>query len=100
MQVRWIDDISDSYALTLAHWRRRFAASEERLERMGYDRRFRRLWDFWLAFSEAGFRERRIRDLQLLIEKPGVQSGMRTPATLPIAASAGMATRSGGVPGR
>jgi len=100
MRVRWIDDISNSYALTLDHWRRRFAASEDRLERMGYDRRFRRLWDFWLAFSEAGFREGRIRDLQLLIEKPDVQSGMLTRATLPMAASAGIATRNGGGPGR
>ena len=88
MQVSWIDDISDSYALTLAHWRRRFAASEERLEQMGYDRRFRRLWDFWLAFSEAGFREGRIRDLQLLIEKPRTGSAnaeaVREPATAAI----------------
>ena len=75
MRVRLTDDISDSYALTLAHWRRRFAASAQRLERLGYDRRFRRLWDFWLAISEAGFRERRIRDLQMLIEKAGADEG-------------------------
>ena len=86
MRLRWIDDISDSYALTLDHWRRRFAASEQRLERMGYDRRFRRLWEFWLAFSEAGFRERRIRDLQLLIGKPGVGQQELVPAALPVGA--------------
>ena len=37
----------------------------------GYDERFRRLWRFYLASSEAGFRERRIRDLQLALAKPG-----------------------------
>ena len=88
MQVRWSDDISDSYAVTLSHWRRRFAASEQRLERMGYDRRFQRLWDFWLAMSEAGFRERRIRDLQLLIEKAGDRRSDRGLGPAPVGAEA------------
>ena len=88
MEVRWTDDITNSYALTLADWRRRFAASEERLERIGYDRRFRRLWDFWLAFSEAGFRERRIRDLQILIERQGAPVRADAPAAEPVVAGA------------
>ena len=41
------------------------------LEPKGYDRRFQRLWNIYLAFSEAGFRERRIRDLQLLVREAG-----------------------------
>ena len=36
----------------------------------GYDERFRRLWDFYLSSSEAGFRERRIGDVQVLFAKP------------------------------
>ena len=36
----------------------------------GYDERFRRLWDFYLSSSEAGFRERRIGDVQALFAKP------------------------------
>ena len=88
MRVGWVDDISDSYALTLAEWRRRFAGSEERLEELGYERRFRRLWDFWLAFSEAGFRERRIRDLQMLIEKPGASPSVDRWAGVPVGAEA------------
>ena len=43
----------------------------ERLRPRGYDERFRRLWDFYLCSSEAGFRERRIGDVQLLFAKPG-----------------------------
>jgi hypothetical protein len=31
---------------------------------------FRRLWRLWLAMSEAGFRERRLRDVQVLFAKP------------------------------
>ena len=37
----------------------------------GYDERFSRLWNFYLALSEGGFRERRIRDLQMVLAKPG-----------------------------
>jgi cyclopropane-fatty-acyl-phospholipid synthase len=63
-------DISPSYVLTLRAWRERFEAATERLEELGYDERFRRTWSFYLAFSEAGFAEARIRDVQMLFAKP------------------------------
>ena len=77
------DEITDDYVLTLAEWRRRFNDAWPRLEPLGYDERFRRLWNFYLAFSEGGFSERRIRDFQLLLAKadwdrPGVQWRSRT----------------------
>ena len=67
----WGDDITAHYPPTLRQWRERFNAAAPRLAPLGYDERFRRLWNFYLAFSEAGFRERRIRDVQLLFAKPG-----------------------------
>jgi cyclopropane-fatty-acyl-phospholipid synthase len=70
MREVWSEDISDHYPLTLAAWRERFLAAWERLRSRGYDERFRRLWSFYLSSSEAGFRERRIGDLQLLFAKP------------------------------
>ena len=70
MRLAWADDITHHYARTLQLWRERFNAAVPELEPKGYDRRFQRLWNFYLAFSEAGFRERRIRDLQLLYAKP------------------------------
>lgn len=45
-----------SYALTLAEWRRRFLAAWPNIESLGFDRRFRRLWEYYLAYCEAGFR--------------------------------------------
>jgi cyclopropane-fatty-acyl-phospholipid synthase len=72
MRPVWIDDITEHYPPTLSQWRQRFNAAAARLEPLGYDERFRRLWNFYLAFSEAGFRERRIRDLQILFAKAGV----------------------------
>ena len=53
-----------------AHWRERFDAQEAELERRGYDERFRRLWRLYLGYCEAGFAERRIGDVQLLLAKP------------------------------
>ena len=70
MRAIWLEDISASYALTLAEWRRRFLAESERLEELGYDERFRRLWEMYLSISEAGFREARIMDVQMLFAKP------------------------------
>jgi cyclopropane-fatty-acyl-phospholipid synthase len=70
MKQVWTDDITAHYPPTLAAWRERFFAAWERLRDRGYDERFRRLWDFYLSSSEAGFRERRIGDVQALFAKP------------------------------
>jgi cyclopropane-fatty-acyl-phospholipid synthase len=70
MRQVWIDDITAHYPPTLATWRERFFAAWDRLRPHGYDERFRRLWDFYLSSSEAGFRERRIGDVQALFAKP------------------------------
>ncbi len=55
-------------------WRERFLAASERLAELGYDERFRRLWDLYLSYCEGGFRERRIQDVQLLLAKPGYRA--------------------------
>ncbi|KQZ13560.1 cyclopropane-fatty-acyl-phospholipid synthase [Mesorhizobium sp. Root554] len=44
------------YARTLAEWRQRFWASWERLAPLGFDERFKKLWEFYLHYCEAGFR--------------------------------------------
>jgi len=73
MKQVWVDDITAHYPPTLAAWRERFFTAWERLRERGYDDRFRRLWDFYLSSSEAGFRERRIGDVQALFAKPGAR---------------------------
>ena len=45
-----------SYAETLRRWRRKFDEEEAAVDALGFDRTFRRMWDFYLAYSEAGFR--------------------------------------------
>ncbi len=53
-----VDHLSfgESYAITLRRWRDQFDAKSERIDELGFDRTFRRMWDFYLAYSEAGFR--------------------------------------------
>jgi cyclopropane-fatty-acyl-phospholipid synthase len=65
-----LEDITVHYATTLERWRERFEAAGGRLAELGYDERFRRLWRLYLSWCEGGFRERRIRDVQLLLAKP------------------------------
>ncbi|BCJ90458.1 cyclopropane-fatty-acyl-phospholipid synthase [Terrihabitans soli] len=44
------------YANTLADWRQRFHTAREDVEKLGFDRRFLRMWDYYLAYCEGGFR--------------------------------------------
>ncbi|MFD0987923.1 class I SAM-dependent methyltransferase [Methyloligella solikamskensis] len=45
-----------SYARTLAEWRKRFRAAWPRLKTLGFDERFRRLWEYYLVYCETGFK--------------------------------------------
>ncbi len=69
-----LEDITEHYVRTLALWRERFLAARELLAALGYDERFRRLWELYLCWSEGGFAERRIRGVQLLLAKPGYRA--------------------------
>ncbi len=65
------EDIGFHYARTLHDWCERFMANREKLENLGYDEAFRRLWLFYFAYCEAGFSERAIGVSQILFAKPG-----------------------------
>jgi cyclopropane-fatty-acyl-phospholipid synthase len=56
------------YAETLKAWRERFLAHREDVERI-YDRRFVRMWEFYLAASEMSFREQNMMNFQIQITK-------------------------------
>jgi cyclopropane-fatty-acyl-phospholipid synthase len=70
MQMLHLDDITRHYVETLRRWRERFDAHAAELRGLGYDEGFRRLWTLYLSYCEAGFAERRICDVQLLLGKP------------------------------
>ena len=64
-----VDEIGAHYAETLRRWRANVHERIAEVRALGYDRRFERTWDFYLAFCEAGFRRRALRDVQLLLER-------------------------------
>ncbi len=64
------EDIGLDYVRTLAAWRERFLASREAIEGMGFDDEFVRLWDYYFAYCEGGFRERILGDVQMIFGRP------------------------------
>ncbi|HLY49434.1 MAG TPA: cyclopropane-fatty-acyl-phospholipid synthase family protein [Solirubrobacteraceae bacterium] len=70
LQVIHLEDLTAHYVRTLRHWRERFLDHADELAALGYDERFQREWIFYLAYCEAGFAERRICDVQLVLTKP------------------------------
>jgi cyclopropane-fatty-acyl-phospholipid synthase len=65
-----LEDFGLSYARTLEAWRERFMARLPEVKALGFDERFTRLWEFYLAYCEGGFRERSIGVAHLLLAKP------------------------------
>jgi len=90
MQTLGINDLTPHYAETLRRWRANFEGATARLQELGYDERFRRLWRLYLAYCEAGFAERRIGVTQMLLAKPGsAGSGAGAAGSITRADSAG-----------
>ena len=58
LAVRSAWSFGADYAETLRRWSERFNAAWPQLQSGGFDARFRRLWNFYLAYCEAGFRAR------------------------------------------
>lgn len=64
------EDFGHSYARTLNAWRKRFLAKLSAVRAQGFDERFIRMWEFYLAYCEGGFRERSIGVSHLLLARP------------------------------
>lgn len=78
-----LEDFGLSYARTLHAWRERFLAQLPQVRAQGFDERFIRMWEFYLAYCEGGFRERSIGVAQLLMARPGHRSAAPLPVLGP-----------------
>ncbi|OZB78813.1 MAG: SAM-dependent methyltransferase [Halothiobacillus sp. 13-55-115] len=58
------------YARTLSLWAESFNQHTEALDALGFDERFRKTWQYYLAYCEAGFLAEHINVAQVLLEKP------------------------------
>lgn len=63
------EDIGTHYARTLAAWRYAFKSHLEEVSALGFDERFLRMWDYYLAYCEGAFLERHIGDAQIVLTK-------------------------------
>ncbi len=80
-----LEDIGPHYATTLRHWRERFMTRLPEVRALGYAESFVRMWEFYLCYCEAGFAERTIGDVQMVLTKPAcrrmpIASSMRDDA--------------------
>ena len=70
LSVLHVEDLSPHYARTLRLWREAFLERRDEARRLGYDERFIRLWEFYLAYCEAGFAEHCTGVIQMLLTRP------------------------------
>jgi cyclopropane-fatty-acyl-phospholipid synthase len=55
LAVQSAETFGPSYARTLAEWRRRFETQWPAILALGFDPGFKRLWEYYLSYCEAGF---------------------------------------------
>lgn len=69
--LTWREDhgYGASYARTLRAWREAFDAHETEIAALGFDERFRRMWRYYLAYCEGGFRAGRVDVRQIVLER-------------------------------
>jgi cyclopropane-fatty-acyl-phospholipid synthase len=60
LTLRTAELFGASYAATLVEWRRRFLQAWPQIAALGFDDAFRRLWEYYLCYCEAGFRAGRV----------------------------------------
>ena len=65
-----LEDITPHYAETLRRWRGSFFDNWPAIRSAGYDERFKRLWDFYFCYCEAGFDAAVLGNVQLVFAKP------------------------------
>ncbi len=61
--------IGTSYARTLEEWRHRFNSRLDEVAELGFDETFVRMWNFYLAYTQAGFAAHYIDDFQLSLSR-------------------------------
>jgi cyclopropane-fatty-acyl-phospholipid synthase len=89
MRTISLEDITSHYVRTLRCWRENFLAQLERVRSLGYDGRFQRTWELYLAYCEGGFGGGRIGNVQILLAKPQFRPAALEPASSPAAGAAG-----------
>lgn len=70
LRLQSLEDMSIHYAHTLEHWRNRFWEQLAKVRALGFDDRFIRMWEYYLCYCEAAFREQAVQVVQVVWDKP------------------------------
>ncbi|MER8104877.1 cyclopropane-fatty-acyl-phospholipid synthase family protein [Kitasatospora sp. NPDC094016] len=70
LRIAAYDSYGPHYAETLRLWRERFTERADEVGALGFDQVFRRMWELYLAYSEAGFRTGYLDVQQILLTRP------------------------------
>jgi len=84
LRIHHLEDVGPDYAETLLRWRERFLARVEDVKALGFDDRFVRTWEYYLAVCEGAFRARHLSDLQIVLAREG-DARLPAPARRPLA---------------
>jgi cyclopropane-fatty-acyl-phospholipid synthase len=81
MRVEWMREIGPHYEKTVRLWRERFLANRSEIRALGFDERFLRMWELYLAGCEAAFAVGHVGNLQMLIGRAG-EATLTSPAEI------------------
>ena len=60
LKLEKINSYSNDYAITLSTWRDNFLSTWDKIAPLGFDDYFKRMWEFYLSYCEAGFKAKNI----------------------------------------
>jgi cyclopropane-fatty-acyl-phospholipid synthase len=83
LMIAGLEEIGIGYARTLREWRERVWENVDAVRALGYDDRFLRIWTYYLAYCEAGFAIRALRDVQLVLTRSFDDTLPRLPTVRP-----------------
>ena len=68
LTIKSYDSYADHYSSTLALWRNEFNKKWDLIKNQGFDSTFKRMWEFYLSYCEAGFKSKNIDLIQFSLQ--------------------------------
>ena len=68
LTIKSYDSYADHYSNTLAIWRNEFSKKWDLIKKQGFDSTFKRMWEFYLSYCEAGFKSKNIDLIQFSLQ--------------------------------
>ena len=68
LTIKSYDSYADHYSSTLAIWRNEFNKKWDLIKKQGFDSTFKRMWEFYLSYCEAGFKSKNIDLIQFSLQ--------------------------------